>query len=165
MTRAELKYVWLSTNTVGNLYHHECGEDEIKAWGGDAQPQSYLIYSHPSPELQFWKWAPEVFLNRQFFFNGKRSVRTLCMESGVAVVLSASHLSWFANSLPGLLWPIRRWGSKAVRSPSVWVQLAQSDLSILNFIQEPLPHAAEDTRISCWAFKVLLVLHLVRGNI
>lgn len=68
MTRAELKYVWLSTGTVGNLYHHECGEDEIKAWGGDAQHQSYLIYSHPLPELQFWKWAPEVFLKRQFFF-------------------------------------------------------------------------------------------------
>lgn len=122
-------------------------------------PTPYLNFSSENDPQKYF-WMDNIFLK-----NGKISVKMLFMESGIAVVLSASiSLGLLAYYLV-CCEELGDWGSKAACSPSVWVQFTGSDFSILNCIQEPLPHAAEAARISCQAFELLLVLHLIGGNI
>lgn len=122
-------------------------------------PTPYLNFSSENDPQKYF-WIDNVFLKKE-----KISVKMFCIESGVALVLSASISLGLLTHYLICCEELGDWGSKAVCSPSVWVQLTGSDFSILNFIQEPLPHAAEAARISCRAFELLLVLHLIGGNI
>lgn len=69
-------------------------------------PTTYLNFNSENvPQKCFWI--------DNFKKHWKRYIKMLCLEWEVAVLLSASHLSWFAgpstqSSLPCLLWGIRR---------------------------------------------------------